>query len=716
MSDTLFSPHWYRVAPLRPRLPAHARINRHEYRGETWYVLQDSSSGRHYRFNAPARQVIELMDGSRSVEDAWKRVNAELGDDAPTQAELIELLGALHAADLLLCDVPPDTAALFRRQQREARRRWRSRWNNPLALRLPLVNPDRFLERCLPWARPCFSRAAGWLWLVALALAAMLAAKHWDGIAAHAADRALAPANLLLLWMIYPVVKLVHELGHAFATKVWGGGVPEMGVMFLVLIPMPYVDASAASAFPESRRRMAVSAAGIVVELFLAAFALFAWTLLQPGLLRDAALDVMLIGGLSTVLFNGNPLLRFDGYYVLADAIGIPGLATRSAQYYGYLVQRHVFALAEARSPVSASGERAWFIAYGLSSYLYRLGITVIIVLYLGGKYLIAGVALALWAVATQILYPLVKAARFVLNSPALHAHRARAVLASLAAVLALTLALVGVPLPLSTHADGVVWLPEQAQVRAGAEGFVEELLVPDGSHVQPGEALVRVTDPDLESRIQVLESEQREFQTRYFAMRGQDLVQAEVIRQDLRAAEATLARAREHESEQVLRAGVAGTFVVPQASHLPGRFVKQGEVVGYVVDADAITVRVVIPQSDIGQFRRVTRAVRLRSADVPGEIVTARILREAPEAVERLPSRALGTLGGGRIGVDPLDTDGVRTRARIFQIDLALPPEAARAAHLGARVYARFDHGYEPLAFRWTRAVKRQLLRQFAE
>src|SRR3989344_3494822 len=160
MSDTLFSPHWFRVAPLRPRLPAHARINRHEYRGETWYVLQDSSSGRHYRFNAPARQVIELMDGSRSVEDAWKRVNAELGD------------------------VPPAPAALFRRQQREARRRWRSRWNNPLALRLPLVNPDRFLERCLPWARPCFSRAAGWLWLGALALAAMLAAKHWDGIAA----------------------------------------------------------------------------------------------------------------------------------------------------------------------------------------------------------------------------------------------------------------------------------------------------------------------------------------------------------------------------------------------------------------------------------------------------------------------------------------------------------------------------------------------------
>src|SRR3990167_9078936 len=181
MSDTLFSPHWYRVAPLRPRLPAHARINRHEYRGETWYVLQDSSSGRHYRFNAPARQVIELMDGSRSVEDAWKRVNAELGDDAPTQAELIELLGALHAADLLLCDVPPAPAALFRRQHREARRRWRSRWNNPLALRLPLVNPDRFLERCLPWARPCFSRAAGWLWLGR----------------AHAADRALAPPNLL---------------------------------------------------------------------------------------------------------------------------------------------------------------------------------------------------------------------------------------------------------------------------------------------------------------------------------------------------------------------------------------------------------------------------------------------------------------------------------------------------------------------------------------
>jgi len=713
MAEPLLSPHWYRVAALRPRLPPHARVYRHEYRGSAWYVLEDTASGRHYRFNRDAESLIARMDGVRTVEQICAQAAAELGDAAPTQTQTIQLLSQLHAADLLLCDMPPDMAELFERQRRAARGRWQNWILNPLSLRFPLFDPDRFLESALPWVRPLFSRAFAVVWLVTIVFAALLAIKHWQPITAHAADRALAPGNVLLLLLLYPLIKTLHEFGHAFATKVWGGAVHEIGLMFLLFAPVPYVNASAASAFPERYRRMIVAAAGIAVELWIAALALFVWIQVQPGGVRDAALDLMLIGGVSTVLFNGNPLLRFDAYYVLADAVGIPGLATRAMRYYGYLAQRYLFGMREAQSPVSGSGERGWFIAYGLASFVYRVGLSIVIILYLSTQYSALGVGLALWALITQIAYPLLKAARFVLLSPSLQGNRRRAVFTAFGSVVFLLFALVVIPMPLTTHATGVVWLPEQAQVRAGADGFVEEVLAPDGSRVQPGDALVRIADPDVELQLQALEAENRELELRYYALREKDRVKAESMRQQLRAAENELARLRERASEQILHAAAAGVLVIPDVSNLPGRFVKQGEVIGFVVEWSALTARIVVRQSDIGLIRRGIREVQIKAADQPGSQLTAHILREVGGALDRLPSRALALPGG--IEVDPLDEAGVRTREQVFQIDLTLPPEA-QWARIGTRVYARFDHGYEPLVFRWARAVRRQLLRQVAE
>lgn len=715
MTGAPTSPHWYRVAALRPRLAAHARIERQKFRGTIWYVLTDTATGRHHRFNESAQALIGLMDGERTAAEIWQHVSETHGDDAPTQDETLQLLGKLHAANLLLGDLPPDTAELFRRHEREHRRQWRARLLNPLSLRFPLFDPDRLLERAQPFVRPLFGRAGAALWLAVVGFGALLALKHLPGIVAHASERALLPGNLLMLWLLYPVVKLLHEAGHAFAVKVRGGAVHEMGILLLVLTPTPYVDASAATAFPYKRDRIMVSAAGVAVELLLAALALFVWILAQPGWLRDGALNVMLIGGLSTLLFNGNPLLRFDAYYVLADAIGIPGLAARSARYYGYLAQRHLFGVAEASSPVTAPGEHRWFACYGLASFVYRMAITLVIVLFLSGRYFAIGAALAIWAVGTQIVYPLVKALRFVAHSPALQRTRRRAVLASLGVLVALAVALVGVPLPLSTRADGVLWLPEQAQVRARADGFVAELLATDGASVKPGDALVRVTDPDLELQLQALEAEQRELETRYYALRETDLVASEVAREELRTVDGRLARLREQQADQVLRAQVAGTFVVPEASNLPDRFVKQGEAIAYVVDWRTVTARVVVPQSDIGLIRRASRAVVVKSVDAPALRVPARLAGQIGGAVERLPSRALGTMGGGRIEVDPRDDKGLRTRDKVFEIELTLAPPAP-VMRLGSRVIARFDHGFEPLAFRMARALRRAFLRTAAE
>src|SRR5260370_20248483 len=145
--------------------------------------------------------------------------------------------------------------------------------------------------------------------------------------------------------------------------------------MLLVFLPVPYVDASSSAAFPEKWRRALVGAAGIIVELVLASLALFVWLDVEEGLLRAFTYNVMLIGGVSTILFNGNPLLRFDGYYVLADLLEIPNLADRAKRFINYLIIRNLFGVKGASSPATSPGEPFWFILYGVSAFFYRVGI-----------------------------------------------------------------------------------------------------------------------------------------------------------------------------------------------------------------------------------------------------------------------------------------------------------------------------------------------------
>src|SRR5581483_5184184 len=167
-------------------------------------------------------------------------------------------------------------------------------------------DPDRFLTATMPLLRPLFGPVGAALWLALVGGAVVLALLHWTELHADLADRLFSVSTLTLLFLAYPMVKALHELGHAYAAKAGGGEVHEIGVMLLALLPVPYVDASAASGFPSKWRRAAVGAAGIVVELALASIALMVWVAAAPGPVRAFAFTVMLIGGVSTLLFNGN--------------------------------------------------------------------------------------------------------------------------------------------------------------------------------------------------------------------------------------------------------------------------------------------------------------------------------------------------------------------------------------------------------------------------
>ncbi len=707
--DPLHSPSWYRVAELRPRLAHEARFHRHRYRDEIWWVVRDPASGRVLRLTPAIHGLVAALDGSSSVQDAWERADARFGDAAPTRDEALAALAALHGAGLLRGDVNEDTATLFRRVDDEARRERRGR-RNPIAFRVPLVDPDDFLGRWLPWVAPLYSRAGVLLFCAIVAAAGVLALKHAPELRAGA-SALLEPESWLAFWLAYPVVKAIHELGHAFAVKRWGGEVHELGVLFLVFMPVPYVDASAASVFPEKGRRMAVGAAGIAVELFLASLALFVWLLVEPGFVQQLAYAVMLVGGISTLLFNGNPLLRFDGYHVLADAVEIPNLGSRANQYTLAQAKRRLLGMREVPLPDTAPGEPPWLLVYAVASNLYGTAIMLGIALYLASRFLAVGVALALFTLAVRLGSPLIKLVAFLARDPAAGERRARVLGGVFSAVAVLAVVLFVLPLPLRTRAHGVVWLPEQAHLRAGVEGFVVEVVAEPHAPVRRGDPLLRVRDAALEAALRAHAAERDAVRLRVDSFAHSDRVRAAVERERLADAEARLARARERGREVWVRAGSDGIFVPRDGRDLLGRHVVQGESVGWVVDLADATVRVVVTQDEIGLLRERTDAAWVRVAHDLGRVWRAEVAREVTAATDRLPTPALGTAGGGPFAVDPVDPDGVRALESVFQFDLALPPGAIVAA--GERVHVRFDHGFEPAAPRVWRRLRLLLQRQ---
>lgn len=711
--ESVFSPSWYRVASLKPRLRGHAHIRRHDYRGEVWYVLQDHASGRHYRFTPEAYQMIGQMDGERTVQELWENAAGRLGDDAPTQGETIQLLSHLHNADVLLCDVPPDSVELLRRADRIQRARWTQNLRSPMAMRFPLLDPEKFLARTIGFVRPLLTVYGALLWLAVVGAAAVLVGMHWSELTENVVDRVFSAQNLVVLLLVYPVVKALHELGHGYMVKAWGGEVHEMGIMLIVLMPIPYVDASAASEFRSKHRRVLVGAAGILLELLLASVAVFFWLSLDQGLSRSVAYNVILIGSVSTVLFNGNPLLRYDGYYVLADLLEIPNLAQRGIQYLGYLIKRYPLAIKKEKAPYTGPGEPFWFVFYTVASFTYRIFVYAAIILLIAGKFFFIGVLLALWSAFSLVVAPVYRGIRFLVSNPALRESRPRAL-----ALAALVLAVLGpalfvMPFPSRTRAEGVVWVPEESLVRARTNGFVERIVSPPDAEVRKDRLLVECSDPLLNAQVKVLQARLEEQLSRYDAANTTDKVEAQVVREEIVSTRTELARAEERLKDLEVRSPGDGRFIVPGAQDLPGRYLKQGDLVGYVLAIDRPTVRVVVPQSEVDLVRQHTRRVDVRMVEQSGQIQPAVIRREVPGALERLPSTVLGRTGGGRIATDPRDNQGTKAFEKMFQFDIELTRPIGQA-FVGGRVYVRFDHRPEPLAFQWYRQLRQMFLRRF--
>ena len=699
------------MAPRRVRLRATVQVARHRYRGRRWYLLRDAASGSWQRLNEAAFAVVRLLNGERSL--AAVQADLRSSGGALDEAELSAVINALHQAELLDWGGAQDAADLHHRARLLAHRKRLARWLSPLSFRVRLPDPDALLARHLGLACMLFSRA-GALVAVALLISGVLACvSSWPQIVGYWAARGYAADAWLLMPVVYFVIKTVHECAHGLAVKRWGGEVHEVGIVFMLLMPIPYVDASAAWGFAQKRRRIMVGAAGVLAELLFAAIAALVFTVLEAGMVKDLAYTALLLGSISTLLFNGNPLLRYDGYYIFADTIEMPNLAPRATRYWFFLLQRYLLGLRQAVSLETTAAERRWLFGYGAASCFYRLFVTSATALLVASAVPALGRLLALWVVFGQIGWPLLRGCLFIANAPQLQAQRGRAGVMVIAAVIVLATLLLALPIPLASHCEGVVWLPSHGQVRAGAEGSLSTIpIASTGQPLPAGTPFARIDNPLLMARISAVRFDLEEMRSRRSAARMRDPHELASLAQQITRLETDLAVLREEQANLVVKTPVAGRLEIPDLQNLQGRYVKKGEVVAYVLEHTTPRVRIAVPQSDAELLRRNIRAVQVRLLDAPDRTFSATVHDQVPSATRVLPSIALGAAGGGQITVDP--TDHQQAMENLFVLDLELTGQAP-STRVGGRALVRIDHDPEAVAVRLYRALRRLFLAHLA-
>jgi putative peptide zinc metalloprotease protein len=635
------------------------------------------------------------------------------GDDAPTQAQAIEVFAQAFGANLLTGNVSPDANAVMKGQGRRRSQRRRAMLN-PLSFRLPLWDPDAFLSAQVDKLRWAFGAVARWLVWALILLGACLLVWNFGDLTRHAGAHLGHGRMLILLWIAYPIIKALHELAHALAVKVYGGEVHEVGLSLLLLTPVPYVDASASVAFEDKRQRIVVAAAGVIVEFILASLALGLWLLLEPGFVRDAAFAVAVVGGVSTLAINGNPLLRFDGYHVFCDAFEMPNLGQRSARWWQAAFKLAVLGSDQHGAESVRGSERAWLALYAPASWLYRSALTLVLALALADWSPWLGLALLALALWWMLAGPSVAALRWLVGSVELHGRRARALAVGGSAVAACVVLVAAVPLPYRTLAPGVVWLPDEALVRPGADGFVDQLLVRDGDAVALGAPLLQLSNEPLRLELARVEAELQQQQVERYASVDADALRAGIAADRIAALGAERERLAVRVAALEVRAGVAGRVAIDPGRLVPGQFLRQGQIAAHVLPPGAPLVRVSVANDDIARVREHAGEIQVALAHDAGDSLPAQWLRGVPRASTTLITPALGEAAGGPLALDPADKKGQQALEPRFEVEVRLPE--GTTAHVGARAWVTFAHGEASVAEQAAQFLRRAFLRHFRQ
>ncbi len=352
-----------------------------KHKRESAVVVKDPIALKYHRMRPDEFFVLQLLDGRCTLEEVRVRYEAKYAPMRVTQAQLNQLLFRFHQSGLTISDAVMQGDRLKERRQKERREKWMQHISGVLFIRFPGVDPEPLLRRLYPLVRPLLSQAGICCVLMICAAAGVTFVGQWDRFANEfpQISQWLRFESLLVLALVIGGTKVLHELGHAIACKHFGGECHQIGPMLLVFTPALYCDTSDSWMLPSRYQRAAVGAAGIMTEVTLAALATLIWSATGPGLTHSIAMNVMLVCSVSTLMFNANPLLRYDGYYVLSDLCDVPNLGERSRKLIASFSSRLLLGVDERESDPDPNGSVFWLSVYAVVSFVYRWGLTLLI-------------------------------------------------------------------------------------------------------------------------------------------------------------------------------------------------------------------------------------------------------------------------------------------------------------------------------------------------
>ena len=687
--------------PVALRMRPDLSVRAHKYGGERYWVVKDPIALAYFHLRDEEHAILRMLDGRTSLGEIKGRFEEAF---APLQMSLDQLqafLGRLHRSGLVVGDAAGQGEQLLKRRGRRRRREMLGAWSNVLAIRFRGVDPEPLLCWLYPKCRWIFS-----FWFLAACFllvmsAATLVAVQFDVLRSRLPEfhAFFTARNLVYLALALALAKVVHELGHGLTCKHFGGECHEIGLMFLVFTPCLYCNVSDSWMLSDKRQRIAITAAGIVVEVVLASLCAFLWWLSEPGLFNTLCLSMMFVCSVNTVLFNGNPLLRYDGYFIFSDLVEVPNLSPQSRALLGRGLARFFLGVELPRDRSLPDRKRLLVAAYGVASFVYRwcvvIGILWFCYQFLKPYHLeVVAQALTLAVVVGLVGVP-VGSLAMRLRDPAWQrrVRRGRIALTGgllLAALLAVSL----IPLPTRVTAPAVLE-PEGAHyVYVLVPGTLAES-VSVGEAVEEGQRLARLVNLDVRREIAELSGKRSRQRLRLenLQVRLTDdrtvAPQIPVAQEALSDIEEQLRKRQRDADRLILRAPASGTVLPPPRrpvpSYAPARLtswqgspldemntgapLETGTLFCLIGDPHRLEASLVLDQAEI-KFVRKGQCVRLKLDELPGNILRGRITEIAKTDVKVAPRE----LASGKELAVRVDEQGVARPSEIsYQARVAL-------------------------------------------
>ncbi len=666
--------------PLGLRMRADLTARRHRYQGRSYWVVKEPVGLRYFRFQEEEFAVLNMLKSGTSLAEVKERFEKEFAPHKITFQDLQQFIGTLHRSGLVISDAPGQGKQLKKRADERNYKELLAKLSNLLALRFKGIDPERILNFIYPVARWLFTpMAAGFFGLLALT-ALLLIAVHFDVFRSRlpAFNEFFGPGNWWTLIAVLAVTKVLHEFGHGLLCKHFGGECHEMGVMFLVLTPCLYCNVSDSWMLPSKWQRAAIGAGGIYIELILASIATFVWWFSEPSLLNHLALRVMFICSISTVLFNGNPLLRFDGYYILADLIEIPNLRQKASKILQQYAAKWCLGIELPEDPFLPQRNQAMFALYTIAAVTYRWFVFFSILFFLNQVFepyglKIIGQMIAITGIVGLVVHPLWSLGKFLHLPGRMDQMKWPRLATTIGVVLLLILSVLLIPFPRNIWAPVFLRPSDAKSVFVETEGKLEDLPVRPGEHVEPKQLLARLSNPQLERELRQLQSEKREFEATLRALErissGRDERYDEQIvnlRAEIAAREESIAERQRSYDRLTIHAPIGGTVMTaplqnektPMDGELPnwygspfdpwnqGVHLKVSDLLCQIGNPAQMEAVLLIDQADI-DFIQVGQAVKIVLNVLTGERLKGEITSISKNRMPATPQSLSNQKGG---------------------------------------------------------------------